>query len=78
VRRNAGNKLVAFSRQEVLNEMTDSLGAVFLGLTMGCARCHDHKFDAISQRDYYAMQGYLISSGYRAVRASGIYTVVGD
>src|SRR6185312_3561261 len=40
----------------------------FLGVTIGCARCHDHKFDAISQRDYYAMQGFLISSGYRQAR----------
>ena len=62
VRRNAGNALVAFSRQEVLNEMTDALGAVFLGLTMGCARCHDHKFDAISQADYYRLQAYLAAT----------------
>ncbi len=62
VRRNAGNAAVAFSRQEVLNEMTDALGAVFLGLTMGCARCHDHKFDAISQADYYRLQAYLAAT----------------
>jgi hypothetical protein len=62
VRRNAGNALVAFSRQEVLNEMTDSLGAVFLGLTMGCARCHDHKFDAVPQADYYRLQAYLAAT----------------
>jgi hypothetical protein len=62
VRRNAGNAVVAFSRQEVLNEMTDALGAVFLGLTMGCARCHDHKFDAIPQADYYRLQAYLVAT----------------
>ena len=44
---------MAFSRNEVLTEMTDSIGAVFLGLTVGCARCHDHKFDDFSQADYY-------------------------
>ena len=33
-------------------------------MTLGCARCHDHKFDAISTRDYYAFAGYLQSSGY--------------
>src|SRR5689334_16980644 len=34
----------------------------FLGITVGCARCHDHKFDAISTRDYYALAGFLKSS----------------
>lgn len=59
VRRNAGNPKVAFSRNEVLSEMTDSIGAVFLGLTVGCARCHDHKFDDFSQEDYYRLQAFL-------------------
>ena len=59
VRRNAGNKLVAFSRNEVLTEMTDAIGAAFLGLTLGCARCHDHRFDDISQKDYYHLQAYF-------------------
>ncbi|HZZ76971.1 MAG TPA: DUF1549 and DUF1553 domain-containing protein [Gemmataceae bacterium] len=62
VRRNAGNKLVAFSRNEVLTEMTDAIGAVFLGLTMGCARCHDHRFDDISQKDYYRLQAYFAAT----------------
>ncbi|HEY7314226.1 MAG TPA: DUF1549 and DUF1553 domain-containing protein [Gemmataceae bacterium] len=59
IRRNAGNAKVAFSRNEVLTEMTDSIGAVFLGLTVGCARCHDHKFDDFSQTDYYRLQAFL-------------------
>jgi hypothetical protein len=62
VRRNAGNKLVAFSRNEVLTEMTDAIGSAFLGLTMGCARCHDHRFDDITQKDYYRLQAYLASA----------------
>ena len=37
----------------------------FLGMTLNCARCHDHKFDALSAADYYAMYGYLKSSRYR-------------
>ena len=46
----------------------DVMAKTFLGLTVACARCHDHKFDAISQRDYYAFSGFLASSGYRQAR----------
>jgi Protein of unknown function (DUF1553)/Protein of unknown function (DUF1549) len=46
-------------RQEQLTEMTDSAGAVFLGLTVGCARCHDHKFDPFPQADYYRLQAFF-------------------
>ena len=59
VRRNAGNPEIALSRNEVLTERTDAIGAAFLGLTVGCARCHNHKFDPISQKDYYRLQAYL-------------------
>ena len=59
VRRNAGNQEVASSRNEVLTERTDMVGAAFLGLTVGCARCHDHIFDPIRQRDYYRLQAFL-------------------
>ncbi|HVC98948.1 MAG TPA: PSD1 and planctomycete cytochrome C domain-containing protein [Pirellulales bacterium] len=45
----------------------DVLSKTFLGLTVACARCHDHKFDAISTRDYYALAGFVLSSGYRQV-----------
>lgn len=51
-----------------MDNRIDVMGKAFLGLTVGCARCHDHKFDAISQRDYYALTGFLISSGYRQAR----------
>jgi hypothetical protein len=46
----------------------DVLTKTFLGLTVACARCHDHKFDAISTKDYYALYGFLESSSYRQVR----------
>ena len=59
VRRNAGNPEIALSRNEILTERTDVIGAAFLGLTIGCARCHDHKFDPIPQKDYYRLQAYL-------------------
>lgn len=59
VRRNAGNPEIALSRNEVLTERTDVIGSAFLGLTVGCARCHNHKFDPISQKDYYRLQAYM-------------------
>lgn len=46
----------------------DVMTKSFLGMTVSCARCHDHKFDAISTKDYYAMYGYLQSSNYHQVR----------
>ena len=42
-----------------LDDVMVSTGAAFLGLTLGCARCHDHKFDPISQRDYYSMLSFF-------------------
>jgi hypothetical protein len=51
-----------------LDNKIDVLTKTFLGLTVACARCHDHKFDAISTRDYYALAGFLESSGYRLAR----------
>jgi hypothetical protein len=62
VRRNAGNMDVAFSRNEVLTELTDAIGSAFLGLTVGYARCHDHMFDAIRQRDYYRLQAFFAAT----------------
>ena len=50
-----------------LDNRLDVMTKTFLGVTVTCARCHDHKFDAISQKDYYALIGFLISSGYRQV-----------
>ncbi len=49
-------------RQEILNDITDTVGAVFTGLTFGCARCHDHKFDPILQKDYYRLQAFFANS----------------
>jgi len=46
-------------RQEILDEITDVTGLAFLGLTMGCAQCHDHKFDEILQTDYFRLQAFF-------------------
>jgi len=51
-----------------IDNQIDVFSKTFLGLTVACARCHDHKFDAISQADYYALAGYLQSSSYRLTR----------
>ena len=47
--------LTAQQRADELHDMVSTTGSAFLGLTVGCARCHSHKFDPISQTDYYAM-----------------------
>jgi hypothetical protein len=45
--------------ENILNDVTDTTGDVFLGAGMLCARCHDHKFDPILQRDYYALRSFF-------------------
>jgi hypothetical protein len=47
-----------------IQDSIDTLGQAVLGLSLGCARCHDHKFDAVSTRDYYALYGVFASSRY--------------
>src|SRR5438552_9926819 len=42
-------------RYDELDDMTRTIGTTMLGLTIGCARCHDHKYDPISNRDYYRL-----------------------
>ena len=46
-------------RCNTLNDMTDTTAAVFLSQTMGCARCHDHKFEPFTQRDYFSLQAFF-------------------
>lgn len=57
-----GNTDQEMNRQEVLLEMTLSVSNTFLGLTVGCARCHNHKFDPITQADHYRLQAVLASA----------------
>ncbi len=57
--------LTAQQRTDELHDMVSTTGAAFLGLTVGCARCHNHKFDPISQRDYYSMQAVFAGVEHR-------------
>jgi len=59
-------------RQEILNDITDTVGSVFLGLTYGCARCHNHKFDPILQADYYRLQAFFAN-----IRAMDDFALIG-
>jgi Protein of unknown function (DUF1553)/Protein of unknown function (DUF1549)/Planctomycete cytochrome C len=53
------------SRADERDARIDVLSKGFLGLTVTCARCHDHKYDPISQKDYYALGGIFFASGYK-------------
>jgi hypothetical protein len=53
------NLVAADVRQNYLNEVTTVTGSIFLGLTIGCARCHDHKYDPIPTRDFYRLQAFF-------------------
>ncbi len=49
---------------DMVDDQIDTVGKAFLGLTLGCARCHDHKFDPISNEDYYALAGIFYSTHF--------------
>ena len=49
-------------RMDIIDEQLDTTGRAFLGLTLGCARCHDHKFDPIATADYYGLAGIFKST----------------
>ena len=68
----ADPKLRQAQRMNELDDMINTTGTAFLGLTTGCARCHNHKFDPISQRDYYSMQAVFagVQHGNRALPPS--------
>ena len=49
-------------RQENLQDITDTVALTFMGMTVGCAKCHDHKFDPILQKDYYRLQAFFANT----------------
>ena len=53
------NLVAAEVRNNYLSEVTTATGSIFLGLSIGCARCHDHKYDPIPQKDFYRMQAFF-------------------
>ncbi|GIT29285.1 MAG: hypothetical protein Ct9H300mP1_13310 [Planctomycetaceae bacterium] len=64
-------RLTRQQRQNELDEVISATGSVFLGLTIGCARCHSHKFDPIPQKDYYAVQAVFSGLRYGNRRIRG-------
>jgi hypothetical protein len=56
---NEGGSIEEEFRAEYVADRVATAGTAFLGLTLGCARCHDHKFDPISQKDFYRMSGFF-------------------
>ena len=52
-------------KQEVANDLTDTVSAVFLGTTLGCAQCHDHKTEKITQQEYYQFQAFFANASWK-------------
>ena len=65
-----GMTVARVTRQFFLDDVTDSVGQVFLGHALQCARCHDHKFDPIPTRDYYSMQAVFANTQFAEVNAA--------
>ena len=54
-------------RFQYIKDRADTAGTVFLGLTVGCATCHDHKFDPILQKDHYALEAFFNNTTERVM-----------
>jgi len=61
---------------DFIDGQVNKVGTVFLGMTLGCVRCHDHKFDAIGQQDYYALAGMFRSTKTTFKTQHGIWSNV--
>jgi hypothetical protein len=62
--RRFGSRVDDYPQHLTIEDTIDNLGRAFLGLTLNCARCHDHKFDPISTEDYYGLYGIFHSTRY--------------
>ncbi|MFN7936531.1 MAG: PSD1 and planctomycete cytochrome C domain-containing protein [Bryobacteraceae bacterium] len=62
-------------RAEWQADAVDTIGAAFLGLTLSCARCHDHKFDPLTQRDYYRMTALFAGSVERELPLGSLFDI---
>ncbi len=62
--RRFGSRVDDYPQHLTIEDTLDNLGRAFLGMTLACARCHDHKFDPITTRDYYALYGIFQSTRY--------------
>ncbi len=62
--RRFGSRVDDYPQHLTIEDTLDNLGRAFLGLTVGCARCHDHKFDPVTAADYYALYGIFHSTRY--------------
>lgn len=65
-RRHGDNSNIEGITQEAISNVIDTVSKGFLATTVGCAQCHDHKLDAVEQRDYYALAGILMSTRWGA------------
>src|SRR6185437_4929854 len=62
--RRFGSRVDDYPQHLTIEDTIDNLGRAYLGLTINCARCHDHKFDPISTEDYYGLYGFFQSTRY--------------
>ena len=66
---NEGGSIEEEFRQEYVSDRTQTFGTAFLGLTLECSKCHDHKFDPISQKEFYELSAY-----FNSIDESGLYS----
>ena len=65
------------NRLDEVDDQLDIIGKAFLGMSIGCARCHDHKFDPISIEDYYSLAGIFLSTDFLGQGVSQLLSIVG-